>query len=336
MAKKQRQRHPRPRLGPVRATDLIKVLEKVTAYGHRGYEIYRDWLELVEATTAAIPAHMAALHTSGTLASDTPETQALWARLRAKYKPEAFSLFAEAFAVLMESVDRDDPVDLLGDVYMEFGAPSSWHGQFFTPFHLAEMMARLTVDPDAIQAEVYQRLRTALDKTPLAQALTESFGLLTQVGEKTADSQSEVFAPGRLAQHWWLTAWPVMREHYQPVTINDPCCGSGVMFLAVAKCLPRWMTDWGLVQFYGQDLDYGCVLMARINCRLYGLGGSGAQWQLGAELLANKLTRPPNIVAKAPDEPASEPHLRSAPTLANAEDKLTQTPLAHITPGGRY
>lgn len=43
--------------------------------------------------------------------------------------------------------------------------------------------------------------------------------------------------------------------------------------LAVASCLPAWMSQYGLVQFYGQDIDPTCALMAQINCRLYGLNG---------------------------------------------------------------
>ena len=48
----------------------------------------------------------------------------------------------------------------------------------------------------------------------------------------------------------------------------------------MAAKVPRWMLDWGLVQFYGQDLDYTCYLMARANMRLYGLNGDGIRYAI--------------------------------------------------------
>jgi type I restriction-modification system DNA methylase subunit len=62
-------------------------------------------------------------------------------------------------------------------------------------------------------------------------------------------------------------------EHIQPITVCDPSVGSGVMLLAAAEQTPRWALNWGLVQFYGQDIDQACVTMCRINVLLYGLNG---------------------------------------------------------------
>ena len=58
-----------------------------------------------------------------------------------------------------------------------------------------------------------------------------------------------------------------------PIKIQDCACGSGVMLLGAASCFPRWALDWGVVQFYGQDIDQTCVMMARINMMLHGLNG---------------------------------------------------------------
>lgn len=50
------------------------------------------------------------------------------------------------------------------------------------------------------------------------------------------------------------------------------------MLLAAARVLSEMMPEWvlqrGLVGFYGQDIDYRCTLMARINLALYGLNGN--------------------------------------------------------------
>ena len=58
----------------------------------------------------------------------------------------------------------------------------------------------------------------------------------------------------------------------EPITICDPACGSGIMLLAAAGQFPPWAFHYGLVRLYGQDIDFTCVQMCRINLRLYGLG----------------------------------------------------------------
>jgi type I restriction-modification system DNA methylase subunit len=57
----------------------------------------------------------------------------------------------------------------------------------------------------------------------------------------------------------------------RPMTICDPCCGSGIMLLAAASVLPRDFIDEGRVVFYGIDIDPVCVKMAQLNASLYGL-----------------------------------------------------------------
>jgi len=82
---------------------------------------------------------------------------------------------------------------------------------------------------------------------------------------------------------------PLCAEFIEPVTVCDCCCGSGAMLLAAAEQFDPWMLDWGLVQFYGQDIDLRCTKMARINMMIYGLNGYGIKCALalsGAELAA--------------------------------------------------
>ena len=54
------------------------------------------------------------------------------------------------------------------------------------------------------------------------------------------------------------------------------------MFLAAAQASPRWAIDFGLIQFYGMDIDQTCVTMAQINCMIYGLNGFGLKCAVNA------------------------------------------------------
>jgi len=275
---------------------IIKLLNKITTSGNRPDVIFEDWLQIVEATLTAAPDQVSEIALSAVEGPDTPETAKLFAHLRDRYShPSYFHAFAESFAILLDSVTPDDPQDVLGGIYMAWGWPSDWAGQFFTPMPIAKAMAQMTLQ--GAEAQVHARLKTAIEQSPAAQA-----ALLAGLG-----------LDGDEARDWFThRVVPLAIPHYQPLTVNDPCCGSGVMFLAAASCLPSWMTQLGLVQFSGQDIDAGCVRMTRINIMLYGLNGWGARWTLAAAEAIPHLNATPSPeqsrrADQAPAAPESDP-----------------------------
>jgi len=235
--------------------DIIRHLSKASETGQANSEIFDDWLDLCLASLEALPSHIKNMQAELPLV-DTPETQALFDRIGKKYrKPEYMQVFSKAFGLLVESTSTW--TDTIGDVYMEFGIPNKYTGQFFTPWPVAKMMAQMTCMD--IEKQVHDRIQQALKKSLIGQAyLIAGLGL-----EKEAE-----------AQRWFLEkVLPEALPYYQPVTVCDPACGSGVMLLAAGSCCPRWMLDANLIQFYGVDIDMTCVKMARINCMLYSLNG---------------------------------------------------------------
>jgi len=237
------------------AADIIKHLERITASGHSPSQIFDDWLDLAQAALEALPAHLRSARQSLPL-TDTPETQALWSRLRSRYpQPWCWTEFSAAFGILLDSLFTWQ--DTLGTVYMDFGMPNKHSGQFFTPYAIAEAMAEMSMQ--GIEAQIHERIKAAIARDPLAQALTLA-GLACQTAQ-----EAEAWFFGRVL--------PAALPHVEPVTVCDCCCGSGVMLLAAASRCPRWALDYGLVQFYGQDIDQTCVQMAKINLMLYGLNG---------------------------------------------------------------
>lgn len=210
---------------------------------------------MVHSMLTMLPEHLRSLHTTGETAQDTPEIARQWQRLRDRYKGDWYwSHFSKATALLLQSTD--EYYDTVGDIYMEFGYPSKGSGQFFTPFHLAKMMA--SVQSEETTRLVYDRIKAAITGDPLAEAMLMAGSILE----------------GEEAQNWLITKiLPVIASRIEPVGVCDPSCGSGVMFLAVASTLPTWMTQLGLVQFSGMDIDQTCITMCQINIMLYGLNG---------------------------------------------------------------
>jgi hypothetical protein len=252
------EKHPTPERAPA---EIIKALSPITHSGHRPDSIFEDWLTITEATLDTLPAHQKSAATTGRPAEDSADVAATWHRLRAKYgeKSEAFNHFSQAFGLLLQAAFTPDDTpayrDIIGDTFMQWSHPSRWAGQFFTPWPVARMMAEMVSDHGA---EVHTRLQQAITQSPLAGALAVA-GIVLE---------------GEEAQQWLLTkVVPAALSHYEPVTVIDPAVGSGIMLLAHASTMPRWMVTMGLVQYYGCDIDPTCVQMARINCKLYGLNG---------------------------------------------------------------
>ena len=62
-----------------------------------------------------------------------------------KYSKEEFEKFVEMFGILVNLFEKEIH-DYLGEIYMKCEMGSSRTGQYFTPFNLSELTAKLTID----------------------------------------------------------------------------------------------------------------------------------------------------------------------------------------------
>lgn len=264
--------------------DILKRLTRVQSWtGNRIGRIFEDWLLIVEASLEAMPRHLASAIENGTMAEDTPEAQALFARMRSSYpRPECWQAFQEAFAILLElpeSFQAREPgpdvqgYDVLGALYMETSY-NPGTGQYFTPWNVALLMAQMVGNAEQ---DVMNRLAAAgravladpddVHSLPL-HAMTIG-AMVLDAGIETGDIE-----PDTRFRYLAENILPHVLHRYTPVTVCDPCVGSGIMLLAAAFASPAWMVQAGLIQFYGMDIDPTCVRMARCNVMLYDLNGS--------------------------------------------------------------
>lgn len=65
-----------------------------------------------------------------------------------KYKPDELLIFSELLADMTMSLEEDPEQDFLGEMYMAVGMGSSITGQFFTPYHVCELLANLANLPN--------------------------------------------------------------------------------------------------------------------------------------------------------------------------------------------
>lgn len=62
-----------------------------------------------------------------------------------RWKPEQVAGFTEIFSFLVDEMSSHEYEDLLGPAYMELGNNKTGNGEFYTPQHLSEVIARMTI-----------------------------------------------------------------------------------------------------------------------------------------------------------------------------------------------
>ena len=63
-------------------------------------------------------------------------------------------IVARAYATIVVGLEENPDQDFLGQLYMELELGSHWHGQFFTPYSICQMMAQTTMDEELVKAHV--------------------------------------------------------------------------------------------------------------------------------------------------------------------------------------
>lgn len=249
MGRQRRDEHP---TDPAAKAILKPLLEIERISNRRPEEIWDHFLALCDALYLGI----ARATCDGMLpneVSELPEVREAEAPIRPRYGDawgRVAPCFGKAFTALNDA--SQDFNDVVGHLYMSWVIGSAARGQFFSPWHLAVMMAEL----NPVLPLVLERVREAEREHPELALL--SLGVMQREGDEAL-----CFFVERLA--------PAARAFVKSVALGDPACGSGVMLLAAASLLPQWVLAFGFVEFHGIDIDSTCVKMARVNLLRYGI-----------------------------------------------------------------
>jgi hypothetical protein len=137
---------PLPGQGPgAHRKNLIKLLEEASRRRHL-WEVFGDFIEM-----GAL-----AMANSVDLAQREPR-EARYLQLIQRYEPDEQQLFPKMLGELVLALEYG-PDDVLGKVFGELDLGNSARGQFFTPYELCRLMARLNVgDGTEVRQRIEQR-----------------------------------------------------------------------------------------------------------------------------------------------------------------------------------
>lgn len=121
--------------------EFIKTLNSID-YSRNSYEVFADFLTL------------ASISLCNTYYKNE-EYENEYGRVISRYKKP--DLFPVLFGMIAEELERNPWQDLLGELYMSSDFGNKHTGQFFTPFHLSDMMAQVTIDENLIKNDIEKR-----------------------------------------------------------------------------------------------------------------------------------------------------------------------------------
>ncbi len=112
-------------------TEFIKCLDSID-YGKRRFAVFQDFLEI------------SSISFENAVQMNNDREQRYFQLIKQYKNPEKF---CELLALLSLTL-TDNPRDFLGEVYMTTNLGNKSTSQFFTPYHISELMAEMTMSDD--------------------------------------------------------------------------------------------------------------------------------------------------------------------------------------------
>ncbi|MGQ6551046.1 N-6 DNA methylase, partial [Serratia sp. IR-2025] len=109
--------------------EFIRLFRETARYHHR-HEVFRDFAEM--ATLAVQNVFLR-----------SPDLEKEYLAIAGRYQPDDVNRMTQLLGCLTGALECQ-PGDFLGQIFMELEIGSDHMGQFFTPYHLSALMARLT------------------------------------------------------------------------------------------------------------------------------------------------------------------------------------------------
>lgn len=122
---------------------FIKTFNEI-AYRHNPWTVWTDFVNMAATS----------------IANAVDREEARWKRREQsylasvkKYERDETDKIIRLFSLTAQALEENPAQDFLGKLYMNLDFGSSWSGQFFTPWHVSEVMARMALT-EAIHTEI--------------------------------------------------------------------------------------------------------------------------------------------------------------------------------------
>lgn len=115
--------------------EIIKKIQSISGR-YSPYTVFSDW---IQCSALAIQNACTIPHTKLWEAREKEYLDTM-----NKYNEDERFAIRELFFLLVDALE-EEMTDVLGEVYMEAGMGNKYTGQFFTPFHLSELCARVAI-----------------------------------------------------------------------------------------------------------------------------------------------------------------------------------------------
>lgn len=130
---------PKPKTSPRKndsRKEFLDSFRKLT-YRHRSWDIWKDFI-IMFACSLSNPVDK----------SQYDKREARYMRIIKKYNKQEQAIFPELAAQTVLALEENQEQDFLGSIFMELSLGDESGGQFFTPYHVCELMAEVALGND--------------------------------------------------------------------------------------------------------------------------------------------------------------------------------------------
>lgn len=165
-----------------RQAEFLATFKKLGDGRHQTWEVWQDFITI---TACAIS------NAVDKAENHWKKREDMYMERVMKYTKEERMLFPKLYNMLVNCIHENPDQDFLGSIYMELKLSSHWTGQFFTPYHICEVMGRGQIET-AVEIVKKQGHMSVYDPSCGAGATLLGF----------ANSLSEGFREHGLEQNW--------------------------------------------------------------------------------------------------------------------------------------
>ena len=129
-------------LGDVHQKEFLKHFEKA-CQRHNHWTVFSDFVE------------MAAISISNSVDKDHAESrEKAYMDLAGKYNQKELECFGHMFAEIVEGLEAGPDQDFMGELFMSLDLGNEHRGQFFTPYNVSKMMAKMLTSKAGLEHEI--------------------------------------------------------------------------------------------------------------------------------------------------------------------------------------